>query len=411
MPLFRRRQQGRAFYAVSNDPQTAVDISALGYSRIVAQSEAIGIRERPGNRVSEIRAQTGLRGVAALYVVIFHYFQPIPFTTPILCLLGHGYLAVDLFFPLSGFVMALNYSSSFSVRFTKEEYKKFLGRRFARIYPLYLVVLLIACGLALTGRLYLFDDHLGSLFLPNLFLIQNWGPWGSINPPSWSISAEWFAYLLFPFLMFASAKRVWGPILAALLCVISLTLVDVMQVHANAGPKLFDMTHGALSLVRCVSEFLLGMLAYRLGSSPLGFHIKRSNLFGYGLPIAIVLLLSLRNRDLFVALLFPLFTLRLAGAPTIYSRALQSKPVEYLGLLSYSIYMLHFLLNPVIGTADTMARRHGMAHSHTFGVAAGLVLLFPLSATTYHLLEVPARRRVRELLESKGAQSRSSAVV
>jgi peptidoglycan/LPS O-acetylase OafA/YrhL len=372
----------------------------VGYPRDVLPKTA-KTTQIPGNHVAEIRAQTGLRGVAALWVVIFHYFQPIMLTSPASCLLGHGYLAVDLFFPLSGFVMALNYDSNFSVRITKREYKKFLARRFARIYPLYLVALLLASWLAFIGRLYLFGAHLRTIFVPNLLLIQNWGSWDSINEPSWSISAECFAYLLFPFLMLALSWRRWMPVAVMTIVVTALTLLDVTRLHASAGPKLLDLTRDGPSLVRCVTEFLLGILSYRFGTTPLGKRLKQSQMLGYFIPVSLLGLLAFRNSDLLVALLFPLFTLRLAGAPTVISRVLQSKPMEYLGLLSYSIYLLHFLMSPLIGVVDENARQHRLGHAHTYAVAASLVMLLPLSAASYHLLEVPTRRWVRNLFERR----------
>ena len=117
------------------------------------------IRSNVGNGVSEIRALTGLRGIASLYVVLFHYFQPLPLVGYLRTLLGHGYLAVDLFFVLSGFVMALNYGSRFAAGAHWPEYRLFLCRRFARVYP--------PLSLCLSGRLCTRADRPSGIHWPS----------------------------------------------------------------------------------------------------------------------------------------------------------------------------------------------------------------------------------------------------
>ena len=121
--------------------------------------------------IPEVRALTGLRGIAALYVVCLHYYIPIPENMRIL---SHGYLAVDLFFALSGFVLAMNYSGKLSREFTLQAYLSFLARRFARIYPLYLFTLTAATALVASHLMELHANP-SRIFLPNLFMVQNWG--------------------------------------------------------------------------------------------------------------------------------------------------------------------------------------------------------------------------------------------
>ena len=90
-------------------------------------------------------------------------------------ILSHGYLAVDLFFALSGFVLAMNYSGKLSREFTLQAYLSFLARRFARIYPLYLFTLTAATALVASHLMELHANP-SRIFLPNLFMVQNWGP-------------------------------------------------------------------------------------------------------------------------------------------------------------------------------------------------------------------------------------------
>src|SRR5258707_7540721 len=86
----------------------------------------------------EIRSLTGMRGVAALAVVLYHLDLGQDDTGLVQHIIHHGYLAVDLFFVLSGFIMALTYSHVFVERFNINKYWKFLNHRIARIYPLYI---------------------------------------------------------------------------------------------------------------------------------------------------------------------------------------------------------------------------------------------------------------------------------
>jgi hypothetical protein len=88
----------------------------------------------------EVRSLPGIRGIAASWVVLYHVHEADNFFSPLKMLLTHGYLAVDVFFVLSGFVMALSYGHFAVQGWTATNYGSFLLRRFARIYPLYLVM-------------------------------------------------------------------------------------------------------------------------------------------------------------------------------------------------------------------------------------------------------------------------------
>ena len=90
----------------------------------------------PAPKSREIRALTGLRGIAALYVVFFHANGLHAFPSVVRPFVSHGYMAVDLFFILSGFVMAMTYGGLFENGFNFNNFKTFLLLRLARIYPL-----------------------------------------------------------------------------------------------------------------------------------------------------------------------------------------------------------------------------------------------------------------------------------
>ncbi|MFL5337706.1 MAG: acyltransferase family protein, partial [Geminicoccaceae bacterium] len=174
----------------------------------------------------ELLALTSIRGIAAWWVVLFHLRLLLAPWLPsaAIALLDQGNLAVDLFFVLSGFVIALNYGdrlASGRATPTRADIADFLFRRFARIYPLHLLILLgfaAYFGAAiLLGSATVAEQDPG-YFLASLFLVQNWGFLHALkwNVPAWSISTEACAYLLFPLLLrFAAPARRPSWLLAA----------------------------------------------------------------------------------------------------------------------------------------------------------------------------------------------------
>src|ERR1035437_252958 len=91
---------------------------------------------------NEIKSLTGVRGIAACSVMFYHLSHIRPFAQYNFRIVSKGYLCVDLFFVLSGFVMALVYSKTFQHGCTKRDYRKFLFNRMARVFPLHLAVAL-----------------------------------------------------------------------------------------------------------------------------------------------------------------------------------------------------------------------------------------------------------------------------
>src|SRR6516164_1868697 len=162
----------------------------------------------------QLQSLTPLRGIAALWVVLYHYavlYPPSLHLQHYTDMLEKGYLAVDLFFMLSGFVLAHVYWNAFAAD-VDERYRKFLFARIARLYPLHLFVLSLfvateiadrAVHYAETGELELVPLEGAQSFtalVANLFMLQGLkASQLSWNYPAWSISVEFMAYLVFPF--------------------------------------------------------------------------------------------------------------------------------------------------------------------------------------------------------------------
>ena len=368
-------------------------------------------RDPPGmSQIKELRALTGVRGVAAVYVVLYHYLYLGEPTTFPARFRDHGYLAVDLFFVLSGFVMALNYTSLFDDGFSLVSFRIFLGRRIARVYPLYLVC--TVCALLLILRGWLGFEHsrlpVWPSFVLNLFMVQAWGLTNSLDVPSWSISAEWAAYLLFPLLLRVGYKSSGTKaVLAAassLFVLVALCLIHIYFIGSPQRDLEFSNMKFAGPVVRCLAEFTLGITAARL------FALHRQRLarcpryWTDACTLAILVLLGFQHTDLFLVMLLPGLIIGLASTSSITGRILSSPLCHHLGILSYSIYLVHDLLWNVIRWVHELANSRGLPHGQTYGIVACMVLTYVISVLAYHLLERPARQGVRFLFDHGAAR-------
>jgi len=210
-----------------------------------------GVKDR-----AELRALTSVRGIAAWFVVLYHIRFSIAGLPPALVtIFGKGYLAVDFFFLLSGFVIWLTWGERIRAGGWRAV-PRFLQKRIARIWPLHLLMLGCALGLALllaaTGRQDQYHYPFAQLPL-HVLLLQNWGftrhlTW---NDPSWSISAELGAYLLFPLLVLAiDWRRV--PTLAILVAIGGL-FAALHLIMANFGGATLGSEIARFGLLRCVA--------------------------------------------------------------------------------------------------------------------------------------------------------------
>lgn len=351
---------------------------------------------------------TGLRGVAAVYVVLHHYFLGLSFTNPFNTFLAHGYLAVDLFFVLSGFVMTLNYSRMFHVGWSSTSMLTFLSRRIARVYPLYLVA--TTCALLLIMAGWLENPASASLkitFVTNLAMVQAWGFGPSLDGPGWSISAEWAAYLLFPLLLSVAffRKPLWGWLsaVASVAVLVFLCLLPAAAVHNLRPLAILDLhsSHNGISVLRCLPEFTLGILAARIASSRMADWLGSNRWVGLVLCLGILAMMAVPRADLAVVLLFPALIVSLSADDNLPSFLLGSRPIHYLGVLSYSLYLVHDLLGGLMGWTHRYAHAHGFAHAQTYAALLGIALTFPIAACAYRMIELPGRRFLRSLLEEK----------
>ncbi len=328
---------------------------------------------------SNIPALTGLRALAALWVVSFHVSGLWQGEAP---LAGLGYLGVDLFFILSGFVLTHVHGERFRHE-SLRAFPDFIARRVARIFPVWLAVLAL---FALKHHTLGAGDW--SLYA---MLAQAWGivPTQLVNPPGWSVSLEWAGYLLFPLLAFWPL-RIAGRRQA--LAIVLLLLAALLAGYVAAGGiSLHD--DEAWYPLRFVCEFTIGMALRRaMDFTPVdvGKFDRLARTLGTILLSGAILVPFIgRNlaADMLLVAGFAAFLFSLAQADGAFSRALASPPMLWLGERSYSLYVVHWLFLELLwGRADAgIVSRPAAAF---LMVASAIVA----AAILYAIVERPARR-------------------
>jgi peptidoglycan/LPS O-acetylase OafA/YrhL len=356
---------------------------------------------------ANIKPLTALRFFAAFWVVVFHYWPNLSAAAPP-AMIAKGYLGVEAFFTLSGFILCHVYLQGFGTG--KFRYGDFLWNRLARVYPLHLVTLagvgLMAAAAGLAG---IAVDHnmLAWDALPaNLLLVQAWGfaPVAGWNHPSWSISAEWFAYLCFPVFAFV-AWRLRNLPWAAVALALALIAALYPAFQALSGFSLTEATirWGFLRIVPC---FAFGCALHALWRS--GAVTGRFSGLGACLAGAAVLLaVQLGAPDPVIVVALGGLIVMLAAMAAAGSRVASQAPLVYLGEISYSTYMICI---PWKILAVNAAAKLLKIQGDQLPIYAWLVVilaLVPLSALSYHIIEKPARERMKAW--AKGWQERRPA--
>ncbi|WP_051054150.1 acyltransferase family protein [Fibrella aestuarina] len=284
----------------------------------------------------------GLRGVAAIAVLVFHFMELAePDYTK--NFIAHGYLAVDFFFCLSGFVVAYAYDG----RLEQMGVGTFLKLRLIRLQPLVVVGSVIGLISFLVDPYRNFYQTMGfgktvwlfvtsCLMIPNPVLPQRYNNIFHLNPPTWSLLWEYVASLVYALVLVKLANR-WVWLLTGL-AAIALCYTGVLFKNIGVGWSGETFIGGG---ARVAFSFLMGVLIYRSGwliPTRLGF-----------LPIAVLLLalllvpfrdgLNLVTEPLVVIIGFPV--LLAMGATTSLSARWQSI-CTWLGELSYPLYMVHY---------------------------------------------------------------------
>ncbi len=295
----------------------------------------------------EIVSLTGVRGMAAFIVMIHHYIASIDSNfKKSSAYWDHGYLMVELFFVLSGFVMALSYNSKFSDSIGNKDYVIFMSKRFNRVYPLYFFSILYYYIIFHENPLWHLPLNFTFLqvFLPTRFMVNN---------VSWSLGAEWFIYLIFPYLLFkAYSKNIYFLMVFALLSFFIAPIVDVLGKNNNLEDTLFTLRQfsGPSIMFRCLGSYLLGIAAYKIYAKRQHslFKILQNRIFISFFLIILVIVYGIERTDIVISFLFVILILILTS-DNYLSDFFSSNIMYRLGLISYSIYINHMIFVKISG--------------------------------------------------------------
>lgn len=323
----------------------------------------------------EIKSLTGIRGLFAVYVMFFH-INPFASTST---LLSNGYIAVDLFFILSGFILTYVYNERFLTPISSKEYILYLLNRFNRIYPLYFMILSIVVIYYFTKNNYptlIYDVTSNYLF------IQSVTGNGFIGP-AWSLSTEVIAYLFIPIMIFYFQRNK-----ALLYICVYFSVCSLGYIAYSIGRV--DVFSGWQAIVRCISEYTLGIFSFFIFKS---MENKKNNSFCLIMSILVFLMLCNRGFDLFVIISFMILIPAIASSSGLVSKALSIWPVYYIGELSYSIYLWHGVISRQFqGEFTSLSEWFGFENHLLFMVLATL----SLSIITYHFIEIPCKNALKK---------------
>jgi peptidoglycan/LPS O-acetylase OafA/YrhL len=359
---------------------------------------------------------TGVRLVAAVWVVLFHIYlyngDALSATHPVADavvgpIVSQGDLGVDLFFLLSGFVLAHNYLERLGSGPSLSGALSFLWLRLARIWPLYMLAIL-GGGLLLTLRFWLWGSQSNvpltlPRFVAQLFMVQQWGaahvPNTSWTGPAWSISAEWLAYLCFPVLAVVvwRLSRYAGPRMLIVLAGLVLlpTLVWTAVAQTQAAPYMW--------LVRLASEFTCGALLSAATRHELPRLTRAS---GWLAPATLLLgagwlyVSELTGRSWLgplVLALFPVLVLGLAHGDGRVHRWLGSRPMVLGGGVSFALYLVHVPLLKLFRDALDHGVLPISRRDQLYGELAVAALSLLLAWALFRHVEEPARHRLRTI--------------
>ena len=365
-----------------------------------------------------LKALTGIRFFAAIYVVLFHLGSEFDFPKPFRNLLQYGYIAVSFFFVLSGFIMAYNYLDYKNE--SSVPYAKFWLARFVRIYPVYLLSLILSLPaffhnirVEFTGQMTIVQASVIGAF--TITLLQAWTPWTVTqwNWPGWTLSAEAFFYLVFPFIAIyinrLSNKKIMFLIIllwfAALIVPIIylISQLDELPTIGNSPTLRFIYYTPLFHLPQFLIGVGGGIIFLRkfsiqgvtsLENSRILFPVKIASI----MTVAILTTIpgipqGLLNNGL-LAPLFVLIVYALAHKKGLAVKILSLRFITILGEVSYAIYILQI---PLYGWTSFFNKRLGFIEqgSSKF-VIVYIFLLLLFSTLVFYILENPAKKFLKK---------------
>jgi peptidoglycan/LPS O-acetylase OafA/YrhL len=373
------------------------------------------------------------RGIAACLVALFHFdayshLYGVPF-------LRNSWLFVDFFFVLSGFVIAANYQQRLLDGFGVG---RFLLLRLGRLYPLHFTMLALFIGSELlrvlrrvlvpglsSVALFSTPQEAPDTILANLLLIQSLHLYDFLtwNIPSWSISTEFYTYVVFALCLIGLRKHAW---IALLLAMIGGPVLIAVLSERNMA-TVYDW-----GIIRCIYGFAAGALSWNIHKK---WNEKLREWLGGSIAewsalVLVVIFVSAAGTTLLsiaAPYVFALVVLVFAFEAGTASAVLKLRPLIFLGTVSYSIYMTHvFIAKRMFDAAYQLEKRHINPFTHR-GIDGGdvpflgtqlwhgdiaylvyLAMIIAMSYFTYRWIEKPAREWVRNRVRRRQQQTVTS---
>lgn len=362
----------------------------------------------------------GLRGVAAMIVVAFHLFETYS-AGPMSQVLNHGYLAVDFFFVLSGFVIGYAYDDRWNRMTTWDFFK----RRLVRLHPMVIMGTLFGAALFYFGAssafplimetpwwMVLLMTLLGCLMFPTptSWDIRGWWETNALNGPTWSLMWEYIANILYALFIRRFSKLALGIFVGLAACLtLDITFnVDTFGLLSARGEAAYTLIGGwsltpdqlYIGISRLLYPFFMGLLLSRMGRL---IKVKRG-FYWCSLLISILLVMP-RLGDatsqwmngayeaISVLVLFPLIVAMGAGSNVTGKRSVAL--CKSLGELSYPLYITHF---PLIYMQIAWARNHPDAPTgmHIFIAVSIFLLSIALAYVCLKMYDEPVREWLKQ---------------
>ena len=369
----------------------------------------------------------GLRGVAALMVVLFHIFETYNTQGPAYQIVNHGYLAVDFFFVLSGFVVGYAYDD----RWDRMTTWGFFKRRLTRLHPMVIAGTVVGASLFFFSGAafpktqevllwqFLLCVGMSLLLIPcgNSLDIRGWGELNSLNGPQWTLMMEYIGNILYAFIFRHLPKAALAILcLASAFLTLDLTLGwDVFHLldepHYNViGGWSLDPDQIYIAFTRMLYPFLCGLLisrilpSHRSAENPSGSPIHLKGGFWW-CALLIVVLLAMPciggkqgvpdglYQAACILIIFPLIVLTGAGSTTKGEKS--TAVCRWLGDISYPIYITHY---PLIYMQMGWVAEHGDSPlwQHITVNAGIFTIAILLSYGIHKAYDLPVREWLKE---------------
>jgi peptidoglycan/LPS O-acetylase OafA/YrhL len=360
------------------------------------------------HKLPQLKALTSVRFLAALYVALFHT-NVIAYcgNSPVLAHFIHsGYTGVTFFFVLSGFILAYNYP-------TIPDVKKFWIARFARVYPVYFLSILLAIGMhGMRGV-----QHPVLAIAMVFSLLQAFYPpvFQAINPVAWTLSVEAFFYLTMPFLLPFMRRLSWRSflILESIYLLIVVAPNFIMAAHHPVFANWMAIyLESSIPLFR-INTFLVGMFfglhwnAMHREHGARSTNIARRRTYSWTAAILTLFLLQLAPSPLLLPLrtfaLTYTFVLLIIGLAESDNPLLISHTAQMAGEISYGFYILQF---PVIALCGDLRYRLWPNFETTQITWIFIPAIIAAAYVSFRWFEIPARLWLRELLTGRPVPTR-----